>query len=297
MSPFTEISYWTNVLRFYKREKETEMASIIKRIAALTITTLFAVSLYACGTNGSEQTSSNESSDAQTEEFNPEVENIDFSLEGGNLKYDHVEKANAQLTDSANALVFVFNYTNEQDKPASVQSTFSIKFFQNGAELSDNPSYSSGGGEQYKLVGAFFDSALKDGTVTFGRLVLPKDNSPVTIMVSPNDSSSKEYQTMEVTIDSLEQGSKSITPEEVNAALQGKWSLASGGAFEFNNESFICETPQGNLSGSYEVDVEESSIVGKMNASNGTVTINLPFEYENGTLKLFNNKGEEFIKQ
>lgn len=198
-------------------------ADMIRQITTVTTVTLLALSLCACNSEEEKQLPStsqptasveaenpqpvdrNESSVPEAVEYDPEVDNIDLTLDGGNIRFDHIEKANAKLTDSENALVFVFNYTNSESVPAAVWSTFKLQFFQNGVELTDQVSYSGAGGDQYELVGAFFNEAMQGGTVTFGSIVVPKDNSPITIMVSPNNGDALEdnYQTMETAIDEI----------------------------------------------------------------------------------------------
>lgn len=177
-------------------------------VAVTACTAILSLSLCACGTNPNNQSASdnsNSSSSTQAENnYDPEVESIDYSTERGNIKYEYVEKANSELTKSDNALLFVFDFTNEQDEPSPAISPFIIEFYQNGVELSDSPSYSSSGGDQYELLRASSDSVMKGSTIQFGQLVVPKDDSPITITIKPNGYfSDNEYQTMEVAIDSL----------------------------------------------------------------------------------------------
>lgn len=106
-----------------------------------------------------------------------------LSCAEGKVKFIGIQKADPKLTNEENAYVFVFDYTNQKDEPSEFQSTFWVEFFQNGSELTNTTPYNSAAKEQYELVNAFFNSALKDGTVRFGIIVVPKDDSPVTVMV------------------------------------------------------------------------------------------------------------------
>lgn len=240
-------------------------------------------------------------------EYDPMVSSIDLTLDGGTIRYDHFEKANAELTDSENALVFVFDFTNAQTVPAQCQSVFRIQFFQNGSELSSDSSYSSEGEDQYELVGAFFNEAMKDGTVTFGRIVVPEDDSPITVMVSPNGVAlADNYQTMEVNIsDASESSSASssetstdVSADEINAALQGTWQIegAETGYFTFDQWSLTVDSSAASMSGTYEIDADSSSIIGHLETSDGTVKVTIPYEYDGTSLKIFNNQGAEMTR-
>lgn len=249
---------------------------------------------------------SSEETEESSEEYDPMVESIDLALEKGAIKYVGFEKANDKLTDADNALVFKFEFTNFQTKPAQTQSVFAIKFYQNGAELSENASYSSGGGDQYTLVKDFFSEALKDGTVTFGQIVLPKDDSPITVMVRRNGGtgSDDDYQMMEVDISDQaaagenggDAAAADVSAEEIQEALQGTWAI-SNGSFSFDNGNVTCLTAGQVLSGTYEINTAESLIDAEFNATNGNVTIKLPYTYENGEMTVFNNRGEALEKE
>lgn len=291
---------------------------MIKKTAATAITALLALTLCACGSSGGTQVASNgnaseeaastssSSSETQTAEYDPMVDNIDLSLDGGSIRYDHFEKADAELTDADNALVFVFDFTNAQNTPAQCQSVFRIQFFQNGSELNGNHSYSSAGGDQYELVGAFFNDAMKGGTVTFGQIVVPSDDSPITIMVSPEGATLEDnYQTMEVAIsgadgsDSSSVGAlASTSTDEIDSALQGTWQTegAEKGLFTFEQGSLSVSGSGAIMSGSYEIDTDSMTVIGHLETSDGTVKIELPYEYDGSVLKVFNNRGAEMTR-
>ncbi len=268
---------------------------MLKRIMGVLVVAMLTLSLCACGSNGNSAASS-----SKTSEYDPAVDTIDLTLDKGGVRFVRAEKANANLTDSENAYVFVFEFTNAQDKPAAVQSVFRFQFFQNGAELSDHPSYSSRGGEQYDLVDAFFDSAMTGGTVTFGRLVALEDESPVTVMVSPNGAALDDnYQMMEVAINASGAVGSAASPasvDAIDAALQGTWSVENQGTFTFNQGALTVDGSGAVISGTYEINVDESSIVGHLEASDGSLKVTLPYEYADNTLKVFNNRGNELVK-
>lgn len=274
---------------------------MLKKLFLMAAAGAFSLTLCACGGSGAGGEGSSASTEGtQAEEYDPMVDSIDLSLEKGEVRFVRAEKANAELTDSSSALVFVFEFTNKQSAPAQVQSVFQFQFFQNGAELSDNLSYSSTGGEQYELVSSFFDDAMKDGTVTFGRLVEPEDDSPVTIMVNPNGAPLEDnYQTMEFDIADLDGSpveTASASPEQINAMLQGSWSVEGSGTFTFDRGIVTVDAPGAAMAGTYEVDTASSTIVGNLETADGTVRITIPYEYDGTVLKVFNNRNVEMIK-
>lgn len=286
----------------------------IKKVLSILLVFCLLGSLTACSgntasTNNAPETtpvSEEPSSSEEQEESDPMVETIDLTYENeGNIRFDHIEKANSGLTDYNNALIFVFEYTNYQTKPAAVWATFRFHFYQNGAELTENPSYSSKGGDQYQLVYNYTSEAMKDGKVTFGKIVIPKDNSPITIMVEKNGSRDYPYQMMEVDISSASSSGGSSSPSasstasaaDIEAALQGKWKLGSENTFTFNNGSITVEGGGNKLEGTYTVNTASSSIEASLNTTDGSVSIKLPYAYNNGTLTLKNNNGQQLIKQ
>ena len=176
--------------------------------ARIAVAAMLALSLCACGSNGGGQPSSGEQASTeatQTKEGekggDSKVDKIDLSLEKGSIRFNRVERANAELTEAENALVFVFDFTGASEDPVAPTSAFIIDFYQNGVELTERPSYSSKGGEQYDLVKAANSGVMKGGSVSYGWLVAPKDNSPVTVVVKGNGTLEKDQQMMEVAID------------------------------------------------------------------------------------------------
>ena len=137
----------------------------MKKLFINVICFVIAMSLCACGaspviTNDSGAATVTESNTEKTDEENQgvtEKENneINFTLDEGNIKYVKFVKADPELTEQENALILVFEYTNYQDRPSNVQSTFWIRCFQNGAELNESVSYSGAAKEQYDLIQSF----------------------------------------------------------------------------------------------------------------------------------------------
>ncbi len=263
---------------------------------------------------------------AEKQETNQMVEKIDLSIDEGTLKYVGFEKAKEGLTEAENALVFMFDFTNNQAKPSQSQSVFRIQFFQNGAELVNNASWSGKGGDQYELVNAYFSDAMKGGTVSFGMIVLPKDDNPITIMVSRNGSlSDDQYQMMEVNIsdtnadtsamaeapvkemaDAVDQSEEAeetvttISEEEIEEQLQGEWQLPNGGGTFYFEDGEMTVSSQGMiLSGPYEVNLENTCIDAHFESNDGKIsTIHLPYKFdEDGNLILLNNRGVEITKK
>ena len=189
---------------------------MLGKSARIAAAAMLALSLCACSAKVESNSSSGaqaSSESAQSSEANQakesekksdsKVDKIDLSLENGSIRYNRVERANAELTKAENALVFVFDFTGGSDDPIWPRSAFIIDFYQNGVQLSDNATYYSEGGEQYEMVQAASNGVMKGGNVTFGQIVVPKDNSPITIVVKGNGTMEKGQQMMEVPIDSI----------------------------------------------------------------------------------------------
>ena len=239
------------------------------------------------------------------EEYDPMVDVIDLTFDEGNLKYVGFEKANDALTDEDGVLLFKFEFTNEQAKPSPATSVFWIQFFQNGTELKKNMPYSSKGGDQYDLCNAYYSDAMKGGTVSFALLVQPKDDSPITVMVSRNGGRSTDpYQMMEVDLtaeaqETEEEPADEVSVEEIEELLQGTWTLGGTNRFIFDGGDLTVESNGQVLSGTYEVNQETACIDGHFDTNDGkTVTIHLPYKFdEDGRLVLMNNGNQELVKE
>lgn len=171
----------------------------------------------ACGGGGS-----SDSSDAGNTDTKLMGESTDLiSCDEGEVKYIGFQKADPKLTEEENAYVFVFDYTNHKDEPSMCQSTFWIQFFQNNSELPDDITYNSAAEEQYELVGAWFNEALKDGTVRFGKIIVPKDDSPITIMAKEQNNQD-HYETIEVNLSdgTVSGGSSDASSDSSNSTEQ-----------------------------------------------------------------------------
>lgn len=265
------------------------------------------LSLAACGkTPAAGGSAEAETAEQASETSDPNVECIDMEYANGGMKFVRVEKADPNLTDADNAYVFVFDFTNFKDEPTQAQRVFTIQYFQNNVEIKDASSWSSEGGEQYELVGAYFNEALKGGTVTFGQIFVPKDDSPVTVMVKyyGEDEPDKPYQMMEVDLNDAvgstgEKAAEALSAEEVDALLQGTWVLESGntGYFIFDNGSISLVSGGTTMDGTYTVNTESGNIDASVMGTDGKVNFHLPYKIADGAVQVFNNNGVAMTKQ
>lgn len=282
----------------------------LKKLTALLLALLMVLALAACGGGSSDADSASkdeaapvaDGDDAKAEEESPEVDCINMENETGIIKYVRFEKANSGLTSNDNDYVFVFEFTNKKDAPDEVQHSFYISFFQNGVELDNSTSYSSNGGDQYELVGAFFNEALKGGTVTFGKIASPKDDSPITVMVRNHDDD--KYQTMVVDLKDTSSGAAAsdnaaadMSADEVEEALQGTWALQNSNFFTFEDGKISIVTGGTTMNGTYKVNTDSCNIDAELVASNGNVTIHMPYGMEGDTFTVYNNQNEALVKQ
>jgi len=283
----------------------------MKKTLSAVLSMVLALGLAACGSStsagapadpaaGQAAETSGEAAPAQSSGAS------ELAVAEGTLKYTGFEKQNAELTDESKALVFYFDYTNLTNEVKEVQNTFYIQFFQNGVELSKNPSYSSKGGEQYELVGAYFNDVLKNGTVHFGRIVVPEDDSPITVMLS-SKGEDKTNTMFEVNISGgegtaaaaePEAAAVTISAEDLDGLLQGTWKLSDNtGEMAFDNGSMVISGGGQMMDGNYEISTEESAVKGTFEVDGKTLVITIPYTYEDGVLKIFNNRNVELIKQ
>lgn len=288
----------------------------MKKAMRILLAMMVSTMMVACSSGGAagtadeaeKENASEAEKGAESESASTTVESIDMAFDEGSIKYAGFEKANPDLTDEENDYVFYFDFTNLSDEPSQAQDVFYIQFFQNGAELKNNVSWSSKGGDQYEVVSAFFNEALKDGTIHFGKIVVVNDNSPVTVMVKGRSSENREvYQMMEVDLGGDGKASESkeetkeasYTAEDIEKALNGTWLTPSNTNAEtsFDNGSLVISDGNNMLSGTYEIDVDKSQIIGHIEASDGTLKITIPFEYKDGNLTVYNNAGDALIKK
>lgn len=193
--------------------------------------------------------------ESEPSEDEHEVESIDFTLEDGNLKYVGFEKAdydliscNSSITPDDNVIILKFDFTNLQDTPAQCQSTFRTTIYQNGAELDNSLGWVGNGTEQYELVSSFYNNALKNGTVSYGELVVLKDLSPITIYAEPNGGLNDVYQVMELNLSDL---SDSSPDSSQNNADQTSEAISVGDEVKNDDWKIV-------LSKAYTSDVLES---------------------------------------
>ena len=276
----------------------------MKKILAAVFIIVLVLSMAACGGN-SNQGQAGETDQDRTVANEEMVEEIDYSNEKGAVKYIGFEKADPDLTDDDNddALVLIFEYTNLQNEVKAFWNDFQLKFYQEGTEIKEAGSWMTKAREQSDLVSAFFDTALKDGKITFGRIVLPKNNSPITVVLSGNSPESTGVcQMMEINIASdtgTEEKNSSPDEDTIKSALQGTWRHEeSGGSFTFTEDDVTLDNGNnGIMKGVYEINLEDKVIECTFNATDGKVRVKMPFEYDDGTLTLKNNRNEEVLKK
>lgn len=293
----------------------------MKRILTILLAALLSLSLLSLTACGGQETNQdadpapsntepqNTGEDTPNEEANPnEVASINYETDLGKLVYTDYEyanwalvKNNQELTQDDKVLILKFDFTNKQTKPEQVQSAFYIQVFQNGKEIRDSLAYSSTGGAQYDLVGDFFSDVLKDSTISFGKLVPLTDDSPVTIMVSAEDGEEDDYQMM--TLD-LGQTTTDLTEEDkpqIEKLLQGSWTLSSNaggsGTFIFDQGKVTMLGGSAPIQGKYLINTDSQKISATLQATNGEVGVELPFQLKDDSLQIFNNAGEALIKE
>lgn len=87
------------------------------------------------------------------------------------------------------------------------------------------------------------------------------------------------------------------TAEEIEAALQGSWTLMEVNQFVFSDGTVdIKKNGEVVLTGTYSVNTNEEEIKAGFTASNGNVSVGLPYTTDGGVLTLFNDGGEALIK-
>ncbi len=260
--------------------------------------------LCACGSNTPAQSTDAPKSTASASpkpEAIPMVDSIDLTTEKGNIKYAGVEVANEGLiSGSGKAVLVLFDFTNLQTAPAHATSTFNIKFFQNNVEINSANGYSSKGGDrQYELACNSTADALNGGTVTFARIAEVKDDSPITVMVYPY-SEQDNYQMMVVDFAASAEAD-AAKAEEIGALLEGKWHVegdTKDGDFAFDNGSLVVVGSNGStLSGTYTVNIGDSTIDFILNTANGSAKGHLPYTYDGSELTLYNNHNVPFVKR
>ena len=282
----------------------------MKRMLLALLAAALCLSLAACGsTEPAEDTTRDTTGDtagASAAENPNEVDTIHYETEKGILVYTGYEFAdwalvenNQGLTQDDPVLILTFDFTNKQANPAQVQSAFAIQAFQNGTEINENLSWSSGGA-QYDLISDYFSDVLKGGTVSFGRLFPLEDTSPVTIVVSDKDGDENAYQMMTIALDQSTTAA-TVTEAQVEELLQGTWNLTSSaggsGSFTFAQGALTVNGNGSVMTGTYTVDLTGRKIAATLQATDGSVSIELPFQSDGSTLQLFNTAGESLVKE
>lgn len=260
-----------------------------------------------------ETTTEEETTAEETTEASSEVEAIDFTTDGGILKYTGYEMAEEELkverSDGLNpdVVLLKFQFTSKEEQPTQVQDVFYIKVFQNGVALDMMESYSAGA-TQYKLIENFFGKeVLKDTTIECAQGYELQDKSPLTVFVYDCDSSDN-YQQMTVDLSGGDVGgvltgemmaaeeetseAASVDAASIDAALQGKWHSSNGMGFDLSFENGkVTGTIDGVKfeDGLYMINTTNGEIVFAItNDSNGErLMLTMPYEYEytDGELK------------
>ena len=273
-----------------------------KKVLVIAIMFAMIFAFSACG--GGE--GSSDSQDSGQAEAGIMGESADLiSSDAGELKFIGIQKADPKLVEEENAYVFIYEFTNLKDDPAQCQSAFWLQYFQNNTEITANSlTYFSEAKEQYDLVQAFYNEALKDGVVRFGQIVLPQDDSAVTIMAKEQNNQD-HYETIEV---SLSDGSvtggeskgsgDSAEAADIDPMLQGDWVLEETNTFHFDNGAVSFSADGGKeFSGEYTINQDTSEIDCVVHDSGQDTKFHLPYEIKDGTLHLYNNHGSEMIRQ
>ena len=87
---------------------------------------------------------------------------------------------------------------------------------------------------------------------------------------------------------------KVVDAKTIEEAVQGVWLLNGTNKFTFEGNNFDIDA---TLKGTFVVDVENSIIKATAQATDGQVSIKIPYTYENDTLTIFNNQGVALVKQ
>ncbi|MBE7019136.1 MAG: DUF5067 domain-containing protein [Ruminococcaceae bacterium] len=268
----------------------------MKKILCLLLAGFMLMTLAGCGATKTTNTGDT----AQTEQMAAEQADPEIlDTEKGTLRCLGVEKANSALSKESNVYLVKFEFTNKQKNPAECQDLFEINCFQNKVEVDELSNYYSDGGEHYELLGNYFKEAMTDGTITFLRGFILPDSTEIT--VSMKDKKNSELTTtvtlnLESNADRIETAdSVGISVEQVVADLQGTWVYGN------NPNSFVFEgdilTVGGRMKSTYTINTETSEIEATFDASDGEVSIAIPYKYENGELQVFNNSGEQLTKE
>lgn len=90
----------------------------------------------------------------------------------------------------------------------------------------------------------------------------------------------------------------SVDIEEISEKLQGSWDLLSQLCITFENDTVTVSMKGGlNKIGDYTILTDQSTIdVRIISDDSQLVTMHIPYQYEDGNLKLFNSEGIEFTK-
>lgn len=269
----------------------------MKRILlSLVLVLILVFAFTSCG-GGGESTSESQGN-GNADVIKVSEGDVLMSIDEAEIKYAGIQKADPELTEADNAYLVIFDFTNHSDDAAEVQNYFEIKYFQNGSELSSSVSYSSAAKEQYDLCRAFFSDALKDGTVRFGKIAPETDGSPLTIMVTERKNPDNKVMAEVSLSDGAASNSSSgesdgdVSVSDIDSMLQGDWSLPENGMFHFENGETYITNGTDTYSGEYTINTDTSEIECILHADDSDLKVRLPYELKDGSLIVYNNRGE-----
>lgn len=96
----------------------------------------------------------------------------------------------------------------------------------------------------------------------------------------------------------VDENDESNAASAIEEQLNGIWIYQTDdNCFEFENGSITISSPGNSISGTYTINMDESSIDAILKASDNDLNIHLPFTYENDVLTVYNNHGEALQKK
>ena len=174
----------------------------MKKFLSILIAIIMCCSFFGCSSNEPGSTPVTDT-DTKTEvETFPLSKEINLTTDKGTITFDGFELAKPSLTDDV-CVMLKFTFTSKTDLPSQCQKAFSFRFFQNKIETDTASSWNSTGGEQYELCSNYFLEAMSGGSISFGRPVKVKNNSPITLIVNESGNADN-FQAIEIDISSLE---------------------------------------------------------------------------------------------
>lgn len=186
----------------------------MKKLLAILFAGLMLLSLYACG-KGSETKQANVPNEAQTkvpteQALTDLVDAINMEESGGSLVYLGYEFVpedfylfNASDGFTAERTVVVrFAYTNNEDAEKTPKKDYTIKGYQNGAEMYSPQNWNRNYSLEALENNRSRKTVIQDGTIEVGYAFIIKDDSPLTITATYNGET-KQVQKMSLTLEEI----------------------------------------------------------------------------------------------